>query len=220
MLAPGVNLQFQELGTPEAPLGKHPPHRALEEPLGVRTTNLSGRSRFQPAGPSARPVVDLLIFLAAGKPNPRGVEHDHMVTTVEERGPGRLVFPDQDPSYPTGEPAKRLILCVHDEPASPDFTGASEGRACRTRQSTEGGSRLWMRSGGMRSGGMRSGGMKNGRRYKKFGRGASRSVPIRRSPERAEIAESPERVSIGSPKNRVKMSLFRPGCAPANRECR
>ena len=93
MFAAGVHLELQELRTPETPLGQHSPHRALKETLGVRFADLSGGSGLETAGPSARPVVHLLLFLAAGEPDPGGVEHDHVVAAIQKRVQEGLCLP-------------------------------------------------------------------------------------------------------------------------------
>ena len=135
VLAAGVHLELRELRAPKASVGKHSAHGTLDEALGVGAADLPGGSRLEPTGSlRAISIIDLVLFLAPSKPNPGGVQNNHVVTAIEERGPGRFVFSDQHPRHTAGEAAESLIPRIYHEPAALDFAGAREGCTCRTGQ--------------------------------------------------------------------------------------
>src|SRR4029079_12452870 len=79
-------------------------------------------------------AIELAVGLAAGQVDLRRVDHDDVVTRVEERGVGRLGLAVQEDRGGGGELAEDLVLGVDHEPLAVRL--ADLGNVCRHRYPT------------------------------------------------------------------------------------
>jgi hypothetical protein len=129
MVLAGIDLQLAEHGVAEFGLRQHAAHALFEHALGAALADDRGALFAQAAGIAAVVAIDLLIFLAAGQRDRGGVDDDHVIARVDERGVGGLVLPLQQLGGQGRDPSESLALGVDDMPPAHDGFRGGDVRA-------------------------------------------------------------------------------------------
>src|SRR5712692_7765 len=130
MPAAPVDLELLELLAAELGLGKHPPNRGFDHPLGSLCRHLPGRDRLEPSGIARMPVVDLFLTLTPRQKNLLRVDDNDEVPRVEVGHVMRVLLAGQEASDPRSQTAEDLTGRVHDEPVVTNLARA-QGRCAR-----------------------------------------------------------------------------------------
>src|SRR5688572_11301150 len=116
MIRSGVDLQLPIHRIPHLGFRQHAADGLLDETDRLALPHHRGPFLAQAALVPAVPPVNLLIFLAPGQLDLRGVDDDDMVPRVDERGVDRLVLALQQLGRERRDAPQDLILCVDDMP--------------------------------------------------------------------------------------------------------
>src|SRR5947208_6966701 len=103
MLGTAIDLQLLGHGAAEPVLGKHALHRPLDHALGMLVEHLLGGNFLETADVAGVPAVELVLELAPGEMDLRGVEHDDVIADVQMRDEACLVFASEDRRHLRGQ---------------------------------------------------------------------------------------------------------------------
>jgi hypothetical protein len=112
----GVHLQFAVHRFPHLRLGQHAVHRVFDQLGWLPLPDQAGALLAQAAFVAAMLAVNLLIFLAPGHLDLGGIDHDHEIARIDERGVGRFVLALEQAGRERRETSEHLALRVDDVP--------------------------------------------------------------------------------------------------------
>src|SRR5690625_715968 len=131
----GVDLELLQLLAAEGVLREHAADRLLDGALGEALEQLRVADGLEPARVPGVAVGDLVLALAPGQGDLRGVDDDDIVTTVDVRGEARLVLPTEQGGDLRRQSAEDDVGSVDDVPALLDVAGLrcvrAHGRSLR-----------------------------------------------------------------------------------------
>src|SRR3954467_2062763 len=128
MLGAGVNLELAIHRIAHLGLRQHAANRFLHETNRLALADVDGALLAQATFISAVPPIKLLAFLAPGQLDRPGIDDDHVITRVNERGIHGLVLALQQARRQGCHPAQHLVAGIDDVPPAIRALGARDER--------------------------------------------------------------------------------------------
>ena len=116
MLGAGIDFQLSELRPAEPILGEHTSHRCFDESFRMPSSHLARGKLPNPPRITRVPVVLFVLFFRTGESHLVSVDHDDMVSRIEERSVDGFFFAGQNARDAARQASENLSLGVHDEP--------------------------------------------------------------------------------------------------------
>ena len=121
MLVALINVQLREHVRRQLVLRQHAPHGIFNDLLRLASQTLAVIFGAQTTRVTSVVVILLLLRLHPSRSNLLGVDHDHVIASIEKRRVLRVLFAHQNAGHLRGQPAQGFPGRVHDVPLAHNF---------------------------------------------------------------------------------------------------